>query len=132
MIKTSDFKQDIKQPNYQPNSDETIKIDYIKKRFYEMQQARTVIDKDWETYQTMIDAIYTPYPDERSSSVVPLASSLIELYVAETSKIDTKYTFRSENSENTTQARALEYVWKYDWRKKARKKEFLDNEYITA
>lgn len=97
-----------------------------------MKQARTAVDKDWDTYQTMIDAIFTPYPDERSSSTVPLASSMIELYVAEAIKIQTEWKFRSETSEHATNAKALEYVWKYDWRTKKRKQVFVDEEYICA
>lgn len=80
----------------------------------------------------MIDAVFTPYPDERSSSVVPLASSIIELFVADAIKIPTEYRFRGETSKHTTNAKALEYVWKYDYRKENRKKVFNENEYITA
>jgi len=97
-----------------------------------MRQGRYIVDKDRDTYQTMIDAIYVPYPDERSSSVVPLASALIELYVAEALKLQTEYNFRSEISDYKTSAKALEYVWKYDFRTKNRKKCFIENEYITA
>ena len=97
-----------------------------------MKQARTAVDKDWDTYQTMIDAIFTPYPDERSSSTVPLASSMIELYVAEAIKIQTEWKFRSETSEHATNAKALEYVWKYDWRTNKRKQVMVDEEYICA
>jgi len=102
------------------------------KRFAEMQQARTGVDKYRSTYQKMIDAIFTPYPDERSSSTVPLASSIIELYVSEALKIQTEYIFKAENSEYSANAKALEYVRKYDRRKNRRKKEFLENEYICA
>jgi len=59
-----------------------------------MQQTRQIVDKDWDTYQQMIDAIFVEYPDDRSSSVIPLASSLIELYVAETLKLKTEFNFR--------------------------------------
>ena len=99
MLSVKDFKQQDKKKGYKPSKDEVIKTDYVNKRFMEMQQARTEVDKDWEIYQTMIDAIFVPYPDERSSSVVPLASSMIELYVAEAQKIKTEYTSRAETSE---------------------------------
>jgi len=59
-----------------------------------MKIARQNVDSNWETYQTMIDAIFVPYNDSRSSSVVPLAASLIELYVAETLKLKTQYKFK--------------------------------------
>lgn len=118
--------------NYVPSDDEMEKIWYIKRRFHAMQQARTIVDKNWETYQTMVNAYFLPYPDERSSSTVPLASSLIELYVAEATKVETIYQFRGETSKYATQAKALEYVWKYDWRKKNRKRIVTEMEYIAA
>jgi hypothetical protein len=97
-----------------------------------MQANRTQVEQDWEKYQTMIDAIFVPYPDERSSSVVPLASALIELYVAEALKIETQFLFKSDITKDSGKAKALEYVWKYDWRKNNRKKVFVENEYIAA
>tara|TARA_R110000868_G_scaffold75006_10_gene216756 strand:- start:2439 stop:3140 length:702 start_codon:yes stop_codon:yes gene_type:complete len=97
-----------------------------------MQQARANLDQDWNIYQTMIDAILKPYGDDRSLSTVPLASAMIELFVAEAIKIPTEFLFKSEVSKFTTQAKALEYVWKYDRRKQNRKEEIIDNEYTTA
>jgi len=133
MLKVQQFKKEVEyKNNYMPSNDEVTKISYVRKRFQEMQQARTIVDRDWNIYQTMIDAKFQPYPDERSSSVVPLASSMIELYVAEASKLQTQYNFRSEISEKATNSKALEYVWKYDFRKNNRKKCFIDNEYTTA
>lgn len=105
---------------------------YVKDRFSKMQTARTVVDKDWGIYQTMIDAVLVPYPDGRSSSNVPLASSLIELYVAEASKMKTEYSFKADTSKQKTNAKALEYAWKYDYRKNKRDKEFNEAEYIAA
>ena len=121
-----------KYPSYQPTVEEAKTIDRIDTRFNDMRNARKTVDKDRSIYQTMIDAIFTPYPDERSSSVVPLASSIIELYVADCMKLQTEYNFRGETSKYNTQAKALEYVWKYDYRRNNRKKTFIDNEYITA
>jgi len=57
---------------------------------------------------------------------------MIELYVAEATKIQTEFLFKSEITKHSTEAKALEYVWKYDWRKQNRKKEIIENEYITA
>ena len=94
-LSAKDFKEDNSyNKDYRPSRDEVTKTDYVNKRFEEMYQARTIVDKDWDTYQTMVDAIYVPYPDERSSSVVPLASSLIELFVAEALKLETVYNFK--------------------------------------
>jgi hypothetical protein len=59
-----------------------------------MQYQRNKIDKNWDLYQRMIDAEYQPYGDERSSSVVPLISSMIEQYVAESRKLETEYNFK--------------------------------------
>lgn len=132
MLNTKDFEQETKYSTYQASKDDLTKINYVRKRFMEMQQNRSIIDKDWDIYQTMIDAIFTPYPDERSSSVVPLSSAIIELFVADALKLKTEYNFKGENSEYNTAAKALEYIWKYDFRRKNRQKVFLDNEYITA
>lgn len=124
--------QNKEAPLYNPTKEEQEKVWQIKDRLNAMESERNKVDKDWNTYQTMIDAIYQPYPDERSSSSVPLASSLIELYVAEAKKLTTQYKFKSEVSDYSTQAKALEYVWKYDYRKNNRKKEFNKWEYIAA
>ena len=132
MLSVKDFKQETKYPSYVPSTDETIKTGYVKNRFEDMRQARTAVDKDWNLYQTMINAEFTPYPDERSSSTVPLISSMIELYVADAVKLGTEFTFKSETSEHSTNAKALEYVWKYDWRTKKRKQVMVDEEYICA
>lgn len=132
MLSVKGFEQKKEYPRYTPSKDEKIKLDYIARRFNDMKTARTTVDKDWDIYQTMIDVVFTPYPDERSSSTVPLASSMIELYVAEALKIPTDFQFRSETSEHSTNAKALEYVWKYDWRTKKRKKVMTEEEYICA
>lgn len=126
------FDQEREYPTYNPTTEEKTKIDFIRKRFSAMQQSRSSIDWNWEIYQKMIDAVLVPYGDERSSSNVPLASSLIELFVSDATKISTEWLFRSETSSHSTQAKALEYVWKYDRRRNNRKKEIIENEYITA
>lgn len=132
MLKVADFEPKKEFPKYTPSKDEKIKVNYVATRFNDMKTARSVVDKNWDIYQTMIDAVFTPYPDERSSSTVPLASSIIELYVAEALKIPTDFQFRSETSEHATNAKALEYVWKYDWRTKKRKRVMTEEEYICA
>lgn len=123
----------VREPiTYIASADELTKVSYIKSRFIKMQQARTIIDRNRETYQTMINAYFVPYPDERSSSTVPLASAIIELYVAEAMKIETIFQFKWETSKHWTNAKALEYVRKYDWRRNNRQKEFNKGEYIAA
>jgi len=97
-----------------------------------MANARTIVDRNWQVYQDMIEAVFVPYPDGRSSSTVPLASAMIELFVAEAMKLETEWKFRADNTKYQTKVKALEYVWKYDWRKNKRKKVFVENEYITA
>lgn len=98
MLKMSQFETEKNFPQHVMSQDDAKKADFVKKRYQEMKQARTIIDKDRQTYQDMIDAIFQDYPDERTSSVVPLASSLIELYVADAMKIQTEYKFRGETS----------------------------------
>ena len=126
------FEEKREYPKYSPTKSEETKIGFIMSRFESMKTARTAVDRYWDKYQEMIEAEFEPYPDERSSSVVPLASSLIELFVADALKLQTEFKFKWETSEYSTQAKALEYVWKYDFRKNNRKKEFVKNEYITA
>lgn len=117
---------------YQPTEGEKIMSTFVKQRISEMQQARVVVDRDWNIYQTMIDAIWTPYPDERSSSTVPLASSIIELFVAEATKIKTEFNFKAETSKYWANAKALEYSWKYLWRKNNWNRVLNEAEYIAA
>ena len=80
----------------------------------------------------MIEAIFTPYPDERSASTVPLASAMIELFVADALRLETQYNFKGDTSKYATQAKTIEHLWKYDFRKKSRKKEFVKDEYVAA
>jgi len=134
-MKGLDIKKFENKPNtkqYKASDSENKIIWYVKTRFSEMKIARQNVDSNWETYQTMIDAIFVPYNDSRSSSVVPLAASLIELYVAETLKLKTQYKFKWEISKYNDAAKALEYVWEYVWRRNKIDKEFLRAEYICA
>jgi len=132
MLSVTQFEQEKLYPNYVPTKDEATKMGYVATRFSAMQSARSIVDKDWEIYQTMIDAVLVPYPDGRSSSNVPLASSLIELYIAEASKMATEFHFRGETSKFSTNAKALEHVWEYKFRKDKLKKVFIENEYTAA
>lgn len=107
-------------------------ISFIKTRFTAMQTQRRNVDKNWKLYQKMIDAAYESYWDERSSSVVPLASSLIELFVSDAKKLQTEYNFKADNWKFKSQAKAVEYAWKYDFRTQKRRKVFLKDEYNAA
>lgn len=131
-LSVEDFEIDTNFPTYAPSSEDSDKMWFVLNRLASMQSARTFVDKNWDDYQTMVDAIRVPYRDGRSSSEVPLASALIELYVAEALKLATEFNFRGETSNYYANAKALEHVWKYDRRKKNRKKAFTRNEYITA
>lgn len=116
-----------------PQTDEEIqKVSFVKDRFMRMQQARSVVDADWNIYQKMLEAIYRPYEDGRSSSVVPLSHAILELFIADCIKIPTEFKFRGETTKYDTQAKALEYVWKYDYRKHNRKKAFRDDDYVCG
>lgn len=127
-----DFKP-IEVKDTLPQTDEEIeKVSFVKDRFMRMQQARTVVDADWNIYQKMLEAIYRPYEDGRSSSVVPLSHAILELFIADCIKIPTEFKFRWETTKYDTQAKALEYVWKYDYRKQNRKKAFRDDDYVCA
>lgn len=88
------FDEEKEYAPYVPNNKEKKIIDYVNKRFSAMQSARTVVDKDRGIYQTMIDATRKPYPDKRSSSNVPLASTLVEQFVAEAIKIPSEFNFK--------------------------------------
>lgn len=128
----SKFKE-VKVDNILSQSDEDAqKASYIADRFQRMYENRSVVDKDWAIYQKMLEAVYREYEDERSSSTVPMAQAILELFIADCVKIPTEYKFRGETTKYTTQAKALEYVWKYDYRKKNRKKEFRLDDYVAA
>lgn len=128
----SKFKE-VKVDNILSQSDEDAqKASYIADRFQRMYENRSVVDKDWAIYQKMLEAVYREYEDERSSSTVPMAQAILELFIADCVKIPTEYKFRGETTKYITQAKALEYVWKYDYRKKNRKKEFRLDDYVAA
>lgn len=127
-IKKFDTKE---YQSYQPTANEAILLAFVQKRFAAMKSARATVDVNWTAYQSMLDAVLKPYWDERSSSNVPLAQAMLELYVADAIKIPTEFNFKSENKENKTAAKVLELVWKYDWRKNKRKKEFTKSEYVA-
>lgn len=126
------YEDQTKRPQYNRTNDERIKLSKVEKDFMEMINARQSIDRDWDLYQQMIEAIPRNYQDDRSTSTVPLASAFIELFVAEAIKIPTEFNFKGETSKYKQQAKIRELVWKYDRRKNNRKEEVIDNEYTTA
>lgn len=86
---------------YTPTKDERDFIALVDRRFMSMQTARNRVDQNWGIYQEMIDAVHEPYGDERASSTVPLASSMIELFVAQSNKIPTEFMFKGETSKHS-------------------------------
>jgi len=126
------FKKTQEIKDHQATEAEQIKIDFVAQRFNDMEAVRNEVERNWQIYQTMVEALFTPYPDERSSSVIPLLSSLVELYVAEATKLKTSYNFKGETGKFKEQAQALEYVWKYARRKWKVDRELLWNEYVAA
>lgn len=134
-FKLPELKKKNLDTDYKPYQmdDETKELHaLVTQRFSAMKTYRNNFDKSWDTYNDMIEAIFKPYWDDRSKSSVPLATALTELYVAEATKINTQFNIKSEKNKFSDQAKALKFVWDYDWRKQARKKEMVDNEYITA
>ena len=132
LLPISKFKPNEPKHEIKQSDSDMEKASFVKDRFLKMQNSRTAIDADWNTYWKMLEAIYRPYEDWRSSSVVPLASAILELFIADCIKIPTEFKFRGETTKYDTQAKALEYVWKYDYRKHNRKKAFRDDDYICA
>lgn len=126
------YEEQNKRPTYTPTAEDRIKLNRIETDFNDMIRSRQVIDKDWKIYQTMIDAVPKNYQDDRSSSTVPLASAIIELFVAKASKIQTQFIVKGENNKYLKSARIRQNVWDYDWRTNNRKEEIIDNEYTTA
>lgn len=126
------FKEVEVWSTYQPSVEDATKVSYIQRRLEAMKSNRTAADRNWRIYQDMIEAIFTPYPDERSASTVPLASAMIELFVADALRLETQYNFKGDTSKYATQAKTIEHLWKYDFRKKSRKKEFVKDEYVAA
>lgn len=133
-IKTNDTNNILKKyepKRYTPSSEETEKIGFIMERFNKMNSKRYVVDQRWATYQKQYEAMFTPYPDGRSSSNVPLERALIELFVAEAVKRQTKFRFKGGYGYEFQQ-KVLEKVWKCDWTDHKRENQIIDNEYITA
>lgn len=131
-LPVSDYKEQKDRPQYTPSKEDALKLARIEKDFQDMIRARAVIDKEWKYYQTMMDAIPKFYGDDRSSSTVPLATAVIELFVAKASKIQTEFIIKEDNSKYKKAARIRQNVWDYDWRTNKRRKEIIDNEYTTA
>lgn len=117
---------------YRPTKEENEFLTRVWGRFQQMQQGRATVDKDRWTYQDMLDAVFEPYGDERSSSVVPLESTILELYVAEATKMQTQFLFKWKKTDGSADAEAIEQVWKDDWRKNNREWEITKNEYHTG
>ena len=127
-----DFKPNVIENTLNQSDTDVQKASFVKDRFLRMQNARSVVDKDWEIYQKMLEAVFREYEDGRSSSTVPMAQAMLELFIADCIKIPTEYKFRWETTKYTTQAKALEYVWKYDFRRHNRKAEFRKDDYVCA
>lgn len=117
--------------NYSPTKEEEEKVSFVRKRFEQMDTKRSIIHKNWSTYQKQYEAIFRPYPDGRSASNVPLERAIIELFVAEAIKRPTRFNVKAVTGFEK-QAKALDKVWKYDWEAEKRNNEIIDNEYITA
>lgn len=104
----------------------------VSMRLTQMRAKRSAVDKYWDLYQRMWEAIYVPYEDGRSRSQVPLEMAIVELYVAEALKRKTQFKIEEENSDYEKQAEAFEKVWDYDWSTNNRDAVILENEYVTA
>ena len=57
------FEEKKEYPQYTPSDSEMKKVGFVERRFEEMSAARTVVDRDRDIYQTMIDAVWVPYKD---------------------------------------------------------------------
>lgn len=131
-LPANDYKEQTTWPEYKPTAEEKTKLSRLERDFTDMIKARSVIDKDWPSYQRMMEAIPRGYQDDRSNSTVPLASAVIELFVAKASKIQTEFIIKGDNSKYKKAAKIRQNVWDWDWRVNNRKEEIIDNEYTTA
>lgn len=134
-IKTKDINPSILKKyeprSYTPSNEEQEKVGFVQSRFDKMNSKRQVVDQRWSTYQKQYEAMFVPYPDGRSASNVPLERALIELFVAEAIKRQTKFRFKGGYGFDFQQ-KVLEKVWKCDWTQNKRENQIIDNEYITA
>lgn len=89
-----DFKPNVIENTLNQSDTDVQKASFVKDRFLRMQNARSVVDKDWEIYQKMLEAVFREYEDGRSSSTVPMAQAMLELFIADCIKIPTEYKFR--------------------------------------
>ncbi len=131
-LPVSSFEGKKDRPKRQPSADDKIKLSRMEQDFSDMMRARSVIDRRRQDYQVMMDADPKFYGDDRSSSTVPLASAVIELFVAKASKIQTEFIIKPESTKYKKAAKVKQTVWDYDWRVNKRREEIIDNEYTTG
>ena len=123
-------KRDDIVPIAQTKEDNDI-VGYILGRYESMRSARSFTDQEWRTIVTGFESMYKPYPDGRSSSIVPLERALVEMYVSEAIKRPTQFNVR-EDVGNEYQSKILDRLWKQDWLENKRNNTILKNEYDTA
>lgn len=126
------YKEKTTRPTYTPSAEEKVKLNRLESDFSDMIKARSVIDKDRPIYQRMLDAIPKVYQDDRSSSTVPLATALVELFVSKATKIQTEFFIKWDSKRYKKPAAVRQAVWDNDWRVNNRVEEIIDMEYTRG
>jgi hypothetical protein len=82
-------------------------------------------------YSKQYNAEYEGYSDPyRANSKIPLASTLVELYISYAMKMKPEFNFKC--NENKNLARLYRYIWTHDETANKRNKVILKDEYNAA
>lgn len=104
---------------------------FVDTRFTEMQIHRKQYDKNWSNFSKQYNAEFEWYSDPyRASSKIPLAKTLVELYISYAVKMKPEFNFNCD--ENKSLARMYSYIWKNDEKINKRNKVIIQDEYNCA
>jgi len=126
------FEQLIPTKTYNPSQEESDIIKGVLWRFNDMKSARSMISKDWMTWQTIIEAKYMPYADGRTRVKVPIFRSLQELFVAEASARKIQKEINPVGMSDVDKVEIMKEVWDYEWNKNRRDEQMTDAEYACS
>lgn len=122
-----------KPAQYNMSNDERELYTFVMSRFTDMQRARGIVDKDWQTYQLQWESRLKRYPDGRSATNMPIEFATIEAYRSEADK-------KKPNPVITTRGKVLDVTrkqiaqkaWECDWIDNERQATFVEDDYKCA
>jgi len=118
--------------SYTMTPEEKELVGKILDRFNRMRNARSIIDRNWQTYIQQYEAQFVPYADGRSRSNVPLEWAVIELFVSEANNRDATEKIKGTSESDVKKAEVVRRVVDYCKTQYGLKAELYKNEYLTA